>query len=476
MEKLFSTFITERYEEETLNLKRFDLIQKVLEKKLNQKIVVTTDTFKNARGTNRGMHFFMNNSTGSVRFNFDGEKNNVSSIDIWSNSTNGADPDSTIEIKKPTSTSGLLNLIVRELKKPEFGIFNIDDLGQVSRDGEATNLQDSKETLQEAVIQYQGITYPSKRIAVVALAKAGMAYDEISSELKVPIGDVKFYIKQAAMMTEVSVIQGIPEQMAGTQVEQAQETMEEYSDPETVFTDLEGLVKLIVTKTSPSLLVLGQPGIGKTYNVIHVIESMGLKINDDYLIVKGTATPLGVYSALFKFRNKIVVFDDCDDALMNSTTLNILKGALDSSKTRTISWLSDRTFDAIGMEDEELNARYEESGNLPNTFQVTGGVIFISNMPKRKFNNNPQLKAIVTRGWWIDITLPNKDIITLMRNALNSIAPEVDIHVKTEVLDFLNQNIDRFENREFSFRTLLRGIQSRSLGLSNWQSLVFRYA
>ena len=475
MQQNFLSFITERYEDQSLNLKRFDLIQKVLEKKLNQKLSVAPETFKNARGTGRGMHFFMDKTTGSVRFNFDGFRNIVTSIDIWSNSTTSSNPDSTIEIRNPASTSGILNLIVKELKKPEHGVFDIDNIGQVSKDNEIPNIVPNDEELNEAVIQYQGVTYPSKRIAVVALAKKGMSYDEISSELKVPIGDVKYYIKQASLMTEVNVVPGIPEQMAGTQVEETQDTIE-YSDPNTVFEELESLVKLIATKTSPSLLVLGQPGIGKTYNVVKVIEEIGLKANEDYLMVKGTASPLGVYTALFKFRHKIVIFDDCDDALMNSTTLNILKGALDSSKTRSVSWLSDRTFDAIGMNDEELEATYSDSGNLPNTFNVTGGVIFISNMPKRKFNNNPQLKAIVTRGWWIDITLPNSDIISIMRNVLNSIAPEVEMSIKLEVLTFLEQNITKFENREFSFRTLLRGIQSRQLGLANWQSLVFRYA
>ena len=43
-----------------------------------------------------------------------------------------------------------------------------------------------------------------------------------------------------------------------------------------------------------------------------------------------------------------IVFDDCDSVLKNETAINILKAALDTNQTRTVSWLTENAGERDG--------------------------------------------------------------------------------------------------------------------------------
>ncbi|NBR61845.1 MAG: hypothetical protein EBT86_09405, partial [Actinobacteria bacterium] len=85
-------------------------------------------------------------------------------------------------------------------------------------------------------------------------------------------------------------------------------------------------------------------------------------------VVKGSATPIGLYQTLYKYSDKncVLVFDDCDSILLDDVSLNLLKGALDSGKKRKISWLSE-------------SAALRREG-IPDSFNFHGSVIFITNL------------------------------------------------------------------------------------------------
>ena len=118
------------------------------------------------------------------------------------------------------------------------------------------------------------------------------------------------------------------------------------------------------------MIVSGPPGVGKSFGVEQEIEKATMfdKLAGKRLraeVVKGAATPIGLYQTLYKYsdENCVVVFDDCDSILLDDVSLNLLKGALDSYGKRIISWNAD-------MRDEDL----------PRSFNFTGKVIFISNL------------------------------------------------------------------------------------------------
>jgi len=88
------------------------------------------------------------------------------------------------------------------------------------------------------------------------------------------------------------------------------------------------------------------------------------------------------------------VFDDCDSILQDELSLNILKAALDSKKTRKICWNTD-----------SYKLRNE---GVPDTFNFEGSAIFITNL---KFENvkskklQDHLEAIQSRCHYLDLTL-----------------------------------------------------------------------
>jgi len=149
------------------------------------------------------------------------------------------------------------------------------------------------------------------------------------------------------------------------------------------------------------MVVSGPPGVGKTYGVEQVLEQDSLfDIMADrplrHTFVKGTMSPIGLYSTLYKYSDEknIVVLDDCDSILFNEDALNILKAALDSGKKRKISWHSDSHF-----------LRRE---GVPDQFEFKGSVIFITNLKFDKVKSSKikdHLEAIMSRCHYLDLTI-----------------------------------------------------------------------
>jgi hypothetical protein len=133
------------------------------------------------------------------------------------------------------------------------------------------------------------------------------------------------------------------------------------------FDFLSDLTTMVVNNTTPSIVVVGQGGLGKTHSVLATIKDNDVD-ESNFLFIKGYSTARGLYNTLYDNNGKLIVFDDCDSVLEDKIALNILKSALDSYEKRTISW----------------SARMNKADVYPQSFDFTGRIIFISN----KDNNN----------------------------------------------------------------------------------------
>ena len=177
-----------------------------------------------------------------------------------------------------------------------------------------------------------------------------------------------------------------------------EERMEEIAERFEMLTEM---TKAAVSGDIRAMIVSGPPGVGKSYGVELEIEKAtlfdhlaGRKLKAE--VVKGSATPIGLYQTLYKYsdENCVVVFDDCDSILLDDVSLNLLKGALDSGKKRKISWLS------------ESSALRREG--IPDSFEFKGSVIFITNlkfdtMKSQKLRDH--LDALQSRCHYLDLTL-----------------------------------------------------------------------
>ena len=107
-----------------------------------------------------------------------------------------------------------------------------------------------------------------------------------------------------------------------------------------------------------------------TQVVKDTLSSLGMEKDKHYYFATGTATTAGLYEIIFKNRNKLIVFDDCDDVFKEPDSNNLLKGALDTYPVREISKLTKgNTFDSTGMSDSEIEEEYDIRGKVPNRFE-----------------------------------------------------------------------------------------------------------
>jgi hypothetical protein len=174
---------------------------------------------------------------------------------------------------------------------------------------------------------------------------------------------------------------------------------------------------MVVNNTTPSLIVTGEGGLGKTHSVTETIKSNDLS-EDKYVFFKGYSTARGLYNTLYDNNDKLIIFDDCDSVLDDKVALNILKSALDSYETRTISWM----------------AKMNKNDEYPQQFEFTGRIIFISNKSISDVN-----EAIRSRSLTVDLTMTPSDKIERMSAILENILPEYSLEFKKDALSFLSE-------------------------------------
>ena len=195
------------------------------------------------------------------------------------------------------------------------------------------------------------------------------------------------------------------------------------------------------------VLIAGPGGTGKSYHVEKAFEAEGLQPGKDWVKFKVRMTPPEIYKTLLNNYDKIIVFDDCDEALTNKTAANIFKSAIDTYEHRTVSWFKTDTLNTQGLPNEVIKGLVNNDAKhrLPSTFEFTGACVFITNLPLYKIDS-----ALITRCDVIDVTLRRNDIGEIIKNQLANI--EIPVHqratgktvnigtnekLKREVLEFL---------------------------------------
>ena len=267
------------------------------------------------------------------------------------------------------------------------------------------------------------------------------------------------------------------------------------ADPLPVFRQLNTYVLMVARGLSNALLITGQGGIGKSYNVNKILSAYGTK-NKDYVIMKGKSSTSAMYKFLYDNYDKIVVFDDCDSVLQDSDGLNILKGVLDSGRVKEVSWNTSgsQMVNTFGCEThEEIEERLRQWSDahkgregIPNYFQFQGACIFISNLFKEDLEKSPAMAPLLTRCTAVDIKLMAEDIIY----KIESILPHIKIYnnsgkditneqLKQEVFDFMKSEEflkdPRIKGKEksLSIRLFTKIYLFRYANLPNWKELAF---
>jgi hypothetical protein len=219
-----------------------------------------------------------------------------------------------------------------------------------------------------------------------------------------------------------------------------------------------------------AMIVTGPAGIGKSHGVTLQMEkaSMFDKISGKrprFEIVKGAMSGIGLFATLYKYSDakNVLVFDDCD-IWEDQDAVNVLKGALDSGKTRRISWNKD--------------SRILRDEGIPNTFNFNGSVIFITNKTfdnKKSSKMQPHLDALQSRCHFLDLTVDTERdkllrIKQVHRDADGGLFAEYDFTQEQtdEIMAFIDTNHAKL--REVSLRMCLKIADLVKIS-ANWREL-----
>jgi hypothetical protein len=217
-----------------------------------------------------------------------------------------------------------------------------------------------------------------------------------------------------------------------------------------------------------AMIVSGPPGVGKSHNVEAVLQKDGLfdtlgERKPRFEVVKGAMSSIGLYTKLYEFSDakNVLVFDDCDDILQEELSLNILKGALDSSQRRFISWNTD--------------SRILRSEGVPDRFEFKGSAIFITNIKfehVRSKKLRSHLDALESRCHYMDLEMDtNREKLLWIRQITNQGMLdhfEFEPVVREELLDFIVEHQDSL--RELSLRMVLKVAQLRKAMPMVWKA------
>lgn len=209
---------------------------------------------------------------------------------------------------------------------------------------------------------------------------------------------------------------------------------------------LNQLCGLVVDGTTPSLIVTGEGGLGKTYSIMQTIKDKYLD-ESDYIVFKGYSTARGLYNALYDNNGKVIVFDDCDSILNDKVAVNILKSALDSYEKREISWM----------------AKMNKNDEYPSQFLFTGQIIFISNKNMDSIDD-----AILSRSLTVDLSMTPDEKIERMGYILPNILPELPDDVKSDALCYLSEKRNELQ---LNIRSLIITSKLRTAYPDNWKDL-----
>jgi hypothetical protein len=280
--------------------------------------------------------------------------------------------------------------------------------------------------------------------------------------------ELRIQVDNQQQLEFVSGDRPVVEEVNETETETEQQAMDRIGER---FSVLDEMSRACIQGDIRAMIVSGPPGVGKSHGVTLQMEkaSMFDKIagkRPRFEIVKGAMSGIGLFATLYKYSDSknVLVFDDCD-VWEDQDALNVLKGALDSGKTRRISWNKD--------------SRLLREEGVPNTFNFNGSVIFITNLnfsDRRSNKIKAHLDALQSRCHYLDLTINSERdkmlrIKQVHRDSDGGLFSDYDFtdEQSDEIISYMWDNHNKL--REVSLRMALKIADLMKISSTNWKNL-----
>lgn len=232
------------------------------------------------------------------------------------------------------------------------------------------------------------------------------------------------------------------------------------------FDAMEDLTDMAIEGIVRSLIIVGAPGLGKTYSIDKKLRAYDPQ-QKRHTPVRGYSTAVNLYKLLWDHRHEgsILVLDDCDAVRDDEVGMNLLKVATDTSDIRRVSYMS---------EGQLLSDK--DGSRVPKSFEYEGTIIFITNedLELQASGTNAMAQhmgALINRAHYINLTLRDRrDALVRIRQVvykhgmLDSM-PERD---RKEVMAYVEANYLKL--RDLSLRTVLKIADMKKVRPDTWQS------
>ena len=446
----------------------------------------------------QGQRFFVE---GKKAFRFNWRSNSIQSISVWTKPGPTSKPNYTIDVSDLNSNQ-IISLLASVLTKQKIetqeyalaeeknfssilsGIFEAKiDQNELfakfmSSETDAISKVKNKSELADlwvAWAQRKGIENPKKTIVHNPDVKLGNRIKPGSGGIKVELPPNEAQIK---FLASIGLKPG--EKLSASSLFKKVET---YTD-KIINSGSGGTnAKGEEIKTPTSLIVAGDPGIGKTTYAEKRLRALGSEAEIDEKTGKADSgkwkkfsskmSASELYKNLFAYNGKILLLDDIKGPLDDSVAIDLLKNALDDKPQRRIDLNVDsadlrdpkkiarlekeirqierRVDTAEGAEKpnetliQKLNDKIEslkddireENNKPPKQFIYTGKIIFITN---RDLNDiDPAIAQ--GRSLTVNIVLSGEQSVQLVKDKLEGLAPGVPMKDKQELLEFLTEMV-----------------------------------
>jgi len=264
-------------------------------------------------------------------------------------------------------------------------------------------------------------------------------YDEIKKAVKGGAATIE-EVKLAIQKNVVVKVQSSKEE-----IEAENEINSIKKEPEQVFKEMEKYIKMVMKGITPSVILCGAPGVGKSYRVKQLLKANGYHEGHNLCTIKGKCTPRVLYMQLLDYKNKgdVIVIDDADGLVgpkAPEEVINILKAALDSTS-----------------DDEGRLVKYGISGplkddegmDIPKKFYYNGSIIIITN-----YNAGQLDTALRGRSFIQDIHFSTEDILKIIEKLIPNLDPEhLSPKAKQKAFEYLKELAENKSKMEISIRT-----------------------